>query len=92
MGTAISSEFVYTWSRPARSRPTRSTLACSTSSGPYAEEVFDFEGATNQIVGLLDPAHRERPREILRQIETMLAPYGVVTSLRTAKRRPRTSF
>ena len=46
----------------------------------YAEEVFDFDGAANQMVGTLAPDVREQPDEVLRRIETVLAPYGVFTT------------
>jgi len=79
VGTAISSEFVYTVA-PGSIAPDPAHFGIFYIKRTFAEEVFDFEGATNQIVGLLDPAHRERPRETLRQIENILAPYGVVTA------------
>ena len=79
VGTAISSEFVYLVS-PGSIAPDPEHFGVFYLKRTFAEEVFDFGGATNQIVGLLDPAHRGQPQEILRQIEAILAPYGVATS------------
>jgi putative ABC transport system permease protein len=79
VGTAISSEFVYLVS-PGSIAPDPEHFGVFYIKRSFAEEVFDFDGATNQIVGLLDPAHQEQPGEILRRMEVMLAPYGVSTS------------
>ncbi len=79
VGTANSSEFVYLVS-PGSIAPDPEHFGVFYIKRSYAEEVFDFEGATNQIVGLLDPAHKERPAEALRRMETILEPYGVATS------------
>ncbi len=79
VGTAISSEFVYTVA-PGSIAPDPEHFGIFYVKRTFAEEVFDFAGATNQIVGTLDPAHQQRPGEVLRQMETILAPYGVVTA------------
>lgn len=79
VGTAISSEFVYLVA-PGSIAPDPEHFGVFYLKRTFAEEVFDFGGATNQIVGQLDPVHRGRPQEILRRIETKLAPYGVATS------------
>ncbi len=79
VGTAISSEFVYLVA-PGSIAPDPEHFGVFYLKRTFAEEVFDFAGATNQIVGLLDPVHRGRPQEILRRMEVLLAPYGVATS------------
>ncbi|MEX2114741.1 MAG: ABC transporter permease, partial [Pirellulales bacterium] len=79
VGTATSSEFVYTVA-PGSIAPDPAHFGIFYLKRSFAEEVFDFSGATNQIVGLLDPAHKDHPQEILRRMEAILAPYGVVTS------------
>jgi putative ABC transport system permease protein len=79
VGTAISSEFVYTVA-PGSIAPDPKHFGIFYLKRSFAEEVFDFAGATNQIVGTLDPAHRERPQQVLRRMESILAPYGVVTA------------
>ena len=78
VGTAISSEFVYTVA-PGSIAPDPQHFGIFYLKRTFAEEVFDFAGAMNQVVGTLDPAHQEHPRDVLRQMETILAPYGVVT-------------
>jgi putative ABC transport system permease protein len=79
VGTAISSEFVYLVS-PGSIAPDPEHFGVFYLKRSFAEEVFDLEGAANQIVGTLDPRNRERPNEILRRMEVLLEPYGVNTS------------
>ncbi len=79
VGTAISSEFVYLVS-PGAIAPDPEHFGVFYIKRSYAEDVFDFDGATNQIIGQLDPAHQERPSETLRRMEVLLEPYGVATS------------
>ena len=79
VGTAISSEFVYLVS-PGAIAPDPEHFGVFYIKRSYAEDVFDFDGATNQIVGQLDLQHKERPAEILRRMEVLLEPYGVATS------------
>ncbi len=79
VGTAISSEFVYLVS-PGSIAPDPEHFGVFYIKRSYAEDVFDFDGATNQIVGQLDPAHKNQPTEILRRMEALLEPYGVATS------------
>ncbi|MGD9723258.1 MAG: ABC transporter permease [Pirellulales bacterium] len=79
VGTAISSEFVYTVA-PGSIAPDPAHFGIFYLKRTFAEEVFDFAGATNQIVGRLDPAHRDRPQDLLRRMESLLEPYGVVTA------------
>ena len=80
VGTAISSEFVYLVA-PGSIAPDPEHFGVFYLKRTFAEEVFDFGGAANQIVGTVgSDASQDRPQEMLRRIETMLAPYGVVTS------------
>ena len=83
VGTAMSCEFVYLVS-PGSIAPDPEHFGVFYLKRTFAEDVFDFSGATNQLVGLLDPAHRAAPRDVLRQIEVALAPYGVTTSYERA--------
>ncbi len=76
VGTAISSEFVYLLS-PGSLAPDPKRFGVFYLKQSYAEEVFDFDGAANQVLGLLSPAVREGPAETLARIETLLEPYGV---------------
>jgi len=79
VATAISSEFVYMVA-PGSISPDPEHFGVFYIKRSFAEDVFDFDGATNQIVGLLDPLARSRPQETLRQMEVLLAPYGVMTA------------
>ncbi|OHB70815.1 MAG: hypothetical protein A2V70_13610 [Planctomycetes bacterium RBG_13_63_9] len=46
----------------------------------YAEDVFDFDGAANQVLGRLAPEIRDRPAALLRRAEDMLSSYGVFST------------
>ena len=76
VGTAISSEFVYLLG-PGAIVPDPEHFGVFYLKQSYAEDVFDFEGAANQVVGLLSPEVREHPRALLQRMEDQLAPYGV---------------
>ncbi|MBX3415368.1 MAG: ABC transporter permease [Pirellulales bacterium] len=80
VGTAISSEFVYMLG-PGTFIPDPEHFGVFYLKQSYAEEVFDFDGAANQVVGVLTPEARARPRETLRRLELALAPYGVFNTV-----------
>ena len=46
----------------------------------YAEEVFDIDGAANQVIGVLSPDRRDSPDEVLREAEYLLDDYGVFST------------
>jgi len=77
VGTAISCEYVYLVS-PGAFVPDPEHFGVFYLKHSYAEEVFDMNGAANQVVGLLAPEVRQHPEAFLDQAERMLAPYGVV--------------
>jgi len=79
VGTAISSEFVYLMG-PGTIMPDPEHYGVFYIKQTYAEDVFDFDGAANQVVGLLAPDVRDHPNLILRRAEQILAPYGVFTT------------
>ena len=76
VGTAISSEYAYLM-------PPGSIVPDATSYGifyikrSFAEEVFNFEGACNSVVGLLTPTARDQPGETLQKLTDALTRYGV---------------
>jgi putative ABC transport system permease protein len=76
VGTAISSEFVYLVS-PGSLTPDPERFGVFYIKRTYAEEIFDMDGACNQITGLVAPEYREHPDEILQTIERRLDSYGV---------------
>jgi putative ABC transport system permease protein len=80
VGTAISSEFVYLLG-PGAITPDPEHFGVFYLKRSYAEEVFDFDGAANQVVGLLSPEVRDHPRALLRRMEDLLSPYGVFSTI-----------
>lgn len=80
VGTAISSEFTYLVG-PGTIVPDPKHFGVFYIKQSFAEEVYSFDGASNQVLGLLAPDVRDRPNDILRQAETLLAPYGVFTTI-----------
>jgi putative ABC transport system permease protein len=79
VGTAISSEFVYLVG-PGSIAPDPERFGVFYLKHSYAEEVYAFGGAANQVIGRLAPELRDRPEETLRQAEALLADYGVLTT------------
>lgn len=76
VGTAISSEFTYLVGNGSIV-PDPEHFGVFYLKRTYAEEVFDFEGACNQVVGTISPEAAARTDDILRRAETLLEPYGV---------------
>jgi putative ABC transport system permease protein len=82
IGTAISSEFVYLV-RPGTVTPDPYHFGVFYIKRRFAEEIFDMDGAANQVVGLLQPGPVARHEAVLARAERMLEPFGVVaTTLR----------
>lgn len=79
VGTAISSEFVYLLA-PGALIPDPEQFGVFYIKRSYAEDVFDFDGAANQVIGRLAPGARRNPEPILDEAKRMLAPYGVFTT------------
>ena len=79
VGTAISSEFTYLLG-PGAITPDPESFGVFYVKRTFAEDVYDFQGAANQIVGRLAPEKRDRPDDVLRRAETLLEPYGVATT------------
>ncbi|MGC4005728.1 MAG: ABC transporter permease [Pirellulales bacterium] len=77
VGTAVSSEFVYLVS-PGAIIPDPERFGVFYIKQTYAEEVFDMDGAANQLLGRLSPELRERPEPLLDEIERRLATFGVL--------------
>ncbi len=80
VGTAISSEFVYLIG-PGGLVPEPESYGVFYLKHSYAEDVFGFEGAANQILGQLAPEFQSpnRVRQVLDQLELNLDEYGVVS-------------
>ncbi len=79
VGTAISSEFVYLLG-PGAIMPDPESFGVFYLKQSYAEDVFDFNGAANQVVGRLTPQLRDRPGLLLHKAENLLSSYGVFST------------
>lgn len=79
VGTAISSEFVYLVG-PGAIVPDPEHFGVFYLKRTFAEDVFNFQGAANQVLGRLAPRYRERPDDILKRAERLLEPFGVFTT------------
>lgn len=80
VGTAISSEFVYLIG-PGELVPDPANFGVLYIKQEFAEEVLDFDGACNQVLGLLDESIRDRPEAILDDLDRMLDDYGVFATV-----------
>ena len=76
VGTAISSETVY-MTPPGAIVPEPSQYGVFYINRDFASENLGFQGACNNIVGLLTPAARKDPQPVLDEIEKRLKSYGV---------------
>jgi putative ABC transport system permease protein len=79
VGTAISSEFVYLLGSGTIT-PDPKRFGVFYLKRSYAEEVFDFKGSANQVLGRLSAGGRASVKELLRRAEDRLEPYGVFTT------------
>jgi putative ABC transport system permease protein len=80
VGTAISSEFTYLVG-PGSIVPDAKRFGVFYVKQTFAEEVFDMQGACNQVVGRLSPHEAEHPQETLRLAELKLDDYGVLNAV-----------
>ncbi|MFH1954140.1 MAG: ABC transporter permease [Pseudomonadota bacterium] len=76
VGTAISSETVY-MTPPGAIVPEPAKYGVFYVKRHFASENLGFQGACNNIVGLLTPDARQNPQAVLDEIEQRLNPYGV---------------
>jgi len=79
VGTAVSSEFTYLVG-PGSIVPDPDHFGVCYIKQSFAEEVLDFQGSANQVLGRLAPAARARPQEVLRRAELLLEEYGVFSA------------
>lgn len=76
VGTAISSEFVYLMP-PGSIAPQPSNYGVFYVPRQLAEDAMGFEGACNNLVGVLTPQAREHPQVVLDTLADRLASFGV---------------
>ncbi len=79
VGTSISSEFVYLLGSGSIT-PDPKRFGVFYLKRSFAEEVFDFKGSANQVLGRLSATAGGNPNEVLRRAEERLADYGVFTT------------
>ena len=79
VGTAISSEFSYLLG-PGALLPDPESFGVFYVKRRYAEDVYDFSGAANQVIGRWSPSKEQSSTVLLRQCEDLLSDYGVSTS------------
>ncbi len=80
VGTAMSPEFVYLLA-PGAFVPDPAHFGVFYLKRSYAEEVYDFDGAANQVVGRLAAEARAHPDMFLNSAERMLESYGVLAKI-----------
>ena len=83
VGTAITSEYVYLVP-PGGLVPEKDRYGVFWIKRRYAEEIFDFDGACNQVVGVLDPVVRSHPEAVLVELERRLDDFGVFSTTKLA--------
>ncbi|MDD5697915.1 MAG: FtsX-like permease family protein [Victivallaceae bacterium] len=76
VGVAISSEFMYI-APPGSIMPDNTDYGIFWARRDFLEDAYGFQGAGNDIAGLLTPAARKRPDAVLRAVSDQLRDYGV---------------
>lgn len=76
VGTAISSEFTYLLG-PGAVVPDPKNFGVFYLKQSYAEDVFSFDGAANQVAGRWAPGAQDQSERLLAAMEERLEPYGV---------------
>ena len=76
IGLTISSEYVYL-TPPGSITPQPENYGVFYVKRDFADEVLDFQGAANQVIGLLTPEAAPDPDPILDLMERKLKPFGV---------------
>lgn len=79
VGTCVSSEFTYMVG-PGSIAPDPEHFGVFYIKETYAEDVFDFGGAMNQVLGRVIPSHQHRVKEVLARAEKLLDEYGVINT------------
>ncbi len=79
VGTAISSEFTYLLG-PGALVPDPQNYGVFYLKRSFAEDVFDFQGAANQVIGRFTPELAGESEATLRRAESMLDTYGVFSA------------
>lgn len=78
-GIAISSEFMYI-SAPGSIMPDDANYGIFWIRHDFLEDMYGFQGAANEIVGLLTPEARKYPEAVLQEAAKKLNEYGVFST------------
>ncbi|MAT16567.1 MAG: hypothetical protein CMJ46_15005 [Planctomyces sp.] len=76
VGTALSSEYVYVVGGGGIV-PDPANFGIFYIKESLAEDLFNYQEAANQVVGILEEPSRKQPDDVLDRIERKLEPYGV---------------
>lgn len=76
VGTAISCEYMDI-TPPGSMVPEPENYGIFYVKQEFAEEAFGFQGACNDVIGILQPSAKENPEPVLAEMERRLDPYGV---------------
>ena len=79
VGTAISSEYVYAVP-PGSLLPDASSYGIFYLKRQFLAETLDFQGAANEIVGVLSAEVADHPDPVLQNVKAMLRPFGEATA------------
>jgi putative ABC transport system permease protein len=79
VGTAISSEFVYLLGAGSLT-PDPERFGVFYLKQSFAEDILDFKGSANQVLGRLSASATGDSREVLRRAESRLSDYGVFST------------
>ncbi|QGJ69152.1 ABC transporter permease [Planctomycetales bacterium 10988] len=79
VGTVASSEFLYV-AAPGEIIPDPTRFGILYAKRRFLEDLMNYEGACNEIVGLMSPEARQYPDRYLDRIETHLEDYGVFST------------
>ncbi len=79
VGTAISSEFIYMMG-PGAITPDAEHFGVLYVKHSFAEDVFDFQGAVNEVLGRLSPRGQRHVEAVLDLLQRRLKPYGVLST------------
>ncbi len=81
VGTAISPEYIYLVPSFASFAPDPEHFGILYVKERYARQILGFKDAANQIVGQLVPGYEKDVDVLLKQMDRLLAPYGVLSSV-----------
>lgn len=76
VGTGINSEFIY-MTPPGAITPDPAGYGIFWLKREYAEDIYGFHGACNDVVGHFTPEANKNPELVIDEMSRLLAPYGI---------------